>query len=124
MAGRVLVAQRPWLESWARRRPGPDPVDPEGTPVVSVNVPRKQVPAAAPHHESLRLDRPYGLVAIVVDVIEAQPLAGSDRTRNRAQHCRVHGWPGSGDADGCGPHCVDSMAQPRWQQLLELDERS
>ena len=101
--GCLIVGKRPRLESGAGRRPGCDPVRSINAPVVPVNVPSKQVPAAAPRNEPLRLGSPHGLVAVVVDVGEAQSLAGSNSASDRAQNLRIHGWPRSGDAHSCGP---------------------
>src|SRR4029453_17665908 len=108
----LIVGQRPWFESGAIRRLGSDPVHSEDAPVIPVNVPSKQIPAAAPDYEPLRLRPPASLLALVVDISEAQSLAGSNRSGDRAQYCRIHGRPGSGDAHGRGPHSVDSMPQP------------
>ena len=110
--GCLIVGKRPWLESGAGRRLGCDSVRSKNAPVIPVNVPSKQIPTAAPRNEALRFAGPHGLVAVVVDVAEAQPLAGSNSASDRAQNLRIHGWSGSRDAHSCGPQRVDPMPQP------------
>ena len=50
-----------------------------------VNVPGQQIPTATPDDQPLRLDSPYGLVAVMVDVVEAQALSWLEsRRRSRS----------------------------------------
>src|SRR5215217_9526790 len=95
--GCFIVGQCPGRKSGPGGRLWLDPVNPERTPISAVNVPAKQVPAATPHNEPLRLGGPHALPAIVGDVVEAQSFAGPDCACNCAQHCKINGRSSSGN---------------------------
>src|SRR4029453_10812623 len=84
---RCLVGgQRSRLEPWAVRGLRRDPVGPERTPVVPINVPGEEIPAAAPDDEPLGLGSSRAQPVRVVDGVEAQSFAGADCARDPAPY--------------------------------------
>src|SRR4029453_16272576 len=86
MLGCLAGGQCSRLELWPVGGPGRDPVRSERTPVVPINVPGEEIPAAPPHEEPLGLGSSRAQRALMVDVVEAQSFAGADRARDRAQY--------------------------------------
>lgn len=84
-----------------RRRRG-DAVGPERAPVVAVDVPGDQVPAAFGAHQAVRFDVPAGRGAAVVAVLEAQPLTVAAGVGEFREHARVHGG-------GLGPRSIGTV---------------
>src|SRR5512133_694190 len=119
-----IVAQRMGRESRSSWCPWVDPINPERTPICAISVPAKQVPATAPNDEPLWLRSPHALPAVVVHIIEAQALAGSDCARDCAQHREINRRASSRDSHCRGPHGIDAVPQAAREHLLKLDERS
>ncbi|KMS73343.1 hypothetical protein ACM01_19070 [Streptomyces viridochromogenes] len=111
-------------EPRAVRRHGADAVDAERTPVLAVEIPGDQVPAALAAHQAVRLDGTAGGCALVIAVLEAQPLGVPAEVGEFGQHGRVDGG-GLGAAQhrhGEGVEGAHAAAQPVRQDLLQLGE--
>ena len=80
------------------RRPGRDAVGAERPPVVAVEVPGDQVPAALAAHQAVRLDAAAGGGAAVVAVLEAQPLGVPAEVGEFGEDGRVDGGGPAGRA--------------------------
>ncbi len=112
----------------ARRHPDPgrlgvlDPVGAERAPVVPLVVVADQVPPAPGHHQPVRLDQPLGRDAVLVAVVEVDPLVAGGGGRQRGELLRVD-ERGLGRRGRGGQH-ADPLPQPGRQHLLELGQRA
>ncbi|KUN92866.1 hypothetical protein AQJ67_39910 [Streptomyces caeruleatus] len=124
VGGEVLGGRCARGEARAVRRPGGDAVDAERPPVLAVEVPGDQVPAALAAHQAVRLDTAAGGGALVIAVLEAQSLGVPAEVGELGQHGRVDGR-GLGAAQhrhGEGVEGAHAAAQPVGQDLLQLGE--
>ncbi|GAA4339157.1 hypothetical protein GCM10023086_73980 [Streptomyces venetus] len=106
------------------RRPGRDAVGAEGAPVLPVQVPGDQVPAAFGAHQAVRFDAAAAEGAVVSAVLEAQPLGVPAEVGEFGQHGRVDGV-GQGPAQhrhGEGVQGAHAAAQPVRQHLFQFGE--
>ncbi|GGV68551.1 hypothetical protein GCM10010228_23130 [Streptomyces massasporeus] len=106
------------------RGPGRDAVHAERTPVVAVEVPGDQVPAAFGAHQAVRLDAAAGGGAVVAAVFEAQPFGVPAQVGEFGEHGRVDrgGQRAAQHRHGDGVQGAHAAAQPVRQHLLQLGE--
>jgi hypothetical protein len=120
--GRVGGGEDPGLETHPGGAGAVEAVDPEGAPVVPVDVPCHQVPPLAGGHESVWLDVTRALLPVATPVVEADPLVVATGMDDRHQHVGVDCRSRSGQGHGVGLQGVDPPAQPQRQHLLELGQ--
>ncbi|GAA2561980.1 hypothetical protein GCM10010423_76000 [Streptomyces levis] len=124
VGGQVLGGRVAGDEARAVRRLRGDAVDAEGAPVLPVEVPGDQVPAAFGAHQPVRFDAAARLGAIVAPVREAEPFGVPAQVGELGEHGRVDGGgqgaPEHGHGDGVeGAHAA---AQPVGQHLLQFGQ--
>ncbi|GHA60926.1 hypothetical protein GCM10010303_85670 [Streptomyces purpurascens] len=106
------------------RRPGREAVHAEGAPVLPLQVPGDQVPAALGAHQAVRFDAAAAQGAVVAAILEAQPLGVPAEVGEFGQHDGVDGV-GHGAAQhrhGEGVEGAHPAAQPVRQHLFQLGE--
>jgi hypothetical protein len=126
--------QRPRREARAAGGPQRHAVDAEDPPVVAVEVPGHEVPAAAARHDVVRLGPPSRrgsgsrrrCVAAVGDhlrrVVEPHHLAGPSRRRERDQRLRRDRWMSGAGVGACtraGAHASARASTRRHRRELE-----
>ncbi|GHC82212.1 hypothetical protein GCM10010309_58520 [Streptomyces violaceochromogenes] len=124
VGGEVLGGRLARGETRAVRRLGRDAVHAERAPVVAVEVPGDQVPAALGAHQAVRFDRASGGGAVVAAVLEAQPFGVPAQVGELGEHGRVDrgGQCAAQHRHGEGVQGAHAAAQPVRQHLLQLGE--
>ncbi|GAA2302461.1 hypothetical protein GCM10010234_51750 [Streptomyces hawaiiensis] len=124
VGGEVLRGGRAGSEARAVRRLGRDTVHAERAPVVPVEVPGDQVPAAFGAHQPVRFDGAPGGGAVVAAVLEAQPFGVPAQMGEFGEHRRVDrgGQCAAQHRHGEGVQGSHPAAQPVRQHLFQLGE--
>ncbi|GGX35687.1 hypothetical protein GCM10010297_66140 [Streptomyces malachitofuscus] len=124
IGGEVVGGRLAGDETRPVRRPGRDAVRAEGAPVLAVEIPGDQVPAALGTHQAVRFDGAPGGRAVVPPVLEAQPLGVPAEVSQLGQHRGVDGVR-AGAAQhrhGEGVQGAHAAAQPVRKHLFQLGE--
>ena len=100
-----------------------DPVEPEGAPVVAIEVVGDEVPPMVEGHEPLWLDVPPGQVAAAGGVPEPQAFVVAAGLRDLRQRAGVDHGPARRAADGLAAERVHPAPQPGRHHRHDLGQR-
>src|SRR5207302_9555772 len=93
-------------------------------PVVAVQIPGKQIPAAAVVDERVGLDLAAAVGAVAASIAEAKALGVTAGRGDHGQLLRVDRRASDRERERRRSQRADAATQVRGQDLLELDERS
>src|ERR1700728_4171725 len=121
--GEISLGRLAWLEASRGLRLTFDPIDAKGSPVLSSDVPRNQIPAIAGVYKAVRLDDPRARCPGAIVILKANTLMIAACSRDGRQKFRIHRWTTSLQRHDERIQSSHSVTQSRRQHLFQLHQR-